>query len=130
MAGQPWALGKRAFGFCDICGFRYDLKRLRALTVKLKITNLLACPSCWTPDQPQLQVGMRKVVDPQALRHPRPDNSYRAAGRNTNGYPSEGSRQIYWGWNPVGFNSSEAPGLNNTLVGVGSVGNVTISISS
>jgi len=128
MAGQPFAVGKRAFGFCDICSFRYPLKELRALTVKLKITNLLACPSCWTPDQPQLQVGMRKIVDPQALRNPRPDNTYRAAGRNTLGYPSEGSRIIFWGWNPVGFDNSLAPGLQNSLVAAGAVGTVSVLI--
>ena len=125
---QPWAVGKRAFGFCDICGFRYDLKRLRGLTVKLKPVNLLACPSCWVPDQPQLQVGMKKVVDPQALRNPRPDNSYRSAGRNTLGFPSEGSRIIFWGWNPVGFNNSYAPGLGNSLIAVASVGLVDVFV--
>ena len=110
--GTPWAIGKRAFGFCDLCGFRYPLKDLRGLIVKLKPVNLLACPACWTPDQPQLQVGMRKIVDPQALRNPRPDNSYRSSGLNALGYPSEGSRIIFWGWNPVNFNNSEAPGLS------------------
>jgi hypothetical protein len=129
MAGQPWALGKRAFGFCDLCGFRYDLKRLKALTVKLKLTNLLACPQCWTPDQPQLQVGMRKIIDPEALRNPRPDNSYRSSGRNVLRYPSEGSRILFWGWNPVGFDNSTSPGLDNSLIGVASVGEVEVSFA-
>ena len=126
---QPWAVGKRAFGFCDICGFRYDLKRLKELTIKLKPTNLLACPSCWTPDQPQLQVGMKKVIDPEALRRPRPDNSYRSSGRNVLGFPSEGSRIVAWGWNPVGFNTSEAPGLPNSLIAQASVGSVAVDLS-
>lgn len=126
---QPWAVGKHAYGFCDLCGFRYDLKRLKGLTIKLKPVNLLACPSCWTPDQPQLQVGMKKVVDPEALRNPRPDNSYRSAGRNVLGFPSEGSRIIYWGWNPVGFDNSLAPGLGNSLIAQASVGQVTLELN-
>jgi hypothetical protein len=124
-----FALGKRAYGFCDICGFRYDLKRLRGLTVKLKPVNLLACPSCWTPDQPQLQVGMRPVVDPQALRNPRPDNSYKSSGRNVLRFPGEGSRVYAWGWNPVGFDTSEAPGLRNSLIAKSAVGTVQVVIS-
>jgi hypothetical protein len=125
--GSNFAFGKKAFGFCDICGFRYDLKRLRALTVKLKPTNLLACPQCWTPDQPQLQVGMKKVVDPEALRNPRPDNSYRVSGRNVLRFPSEGSRIYAWGWNPVGFDTSEAPGLANSLIMQSAVGLVSVN---
>lgn len=74
--GNQFAAGKKAFGFCDICSFRYPLKQLRNLTVKTKQTETKACPQCWTPDQPQLQLGMYPVYDPQALRNPRPDFSY------------------------------------------------------
>ena len=35
----------------------------------------MVCPSCWEPDQPQNQLGMYPVDDPQALRNPRTDNS-------------------------------------------------------
>jgi hypothetical protein len=95
--------------------------------VKQKMVDLRACPQCWTPDQPQLQVGMRPVIDPQALRDPRPDTTYFVSGPNAAGNMSEGSRQIYWGWNPVGFDNSEAsPSLGNTLVGVGQIGTVTV----
>lgn len=124
-----FALGKKAFGFCDLCGFRYDLKQLKPLTVKLKPVNLLCCPQCWTPDQPQLQVGMRPVVDPQALRNPRPDNSFRTSGQNILRYPSEGSRVVAWGWNPVGFDTSEAPGLRNSMTATASVGSVAVDLS-
>ncbi len=67
-----YAKGKKAFGFCDRCGFRYDLKDLKTETVNLATTNLLVCPECWDPDQPQNMLGRVKVDDPQALRNPRP----------------------------------------------------------
>lgn len=141
-----FASGKKAIAECDRCGFRYKLKELRPLVIKTKNTNILVCPTCWEPDQPQLQLGMYPVDDPQALRNPRRDNSYWQAG-NTGlqvdiyggvpsgsvmayGTPSEGSRVIQWGWRPVGFqNPLGLPGLDNMLVGVGSVGTVTVEVS-
>ena len=137
-----FASGKRAISECDICGFRYKLKQLRRLVIKTKNVNILACPTCWNPDHPQLQLGMYPVDDPQALRNPRPDTTYYEAGLtglqeetqgevpNENvlafGTPSGGSRVIQWGWNPVGgalgFVSQETP--NNLLFEV-YIGTVT-----
>ena len=71
--GNRFASTNRAISECDICGFRYKLRELKALVVKTKTTNILACPSCLSPDQPQLQLGMWPVDDPQAIRNPRPD---------------------------------------------------------
>jgi len=122
-----FASGKWAISECDRCGFRYKLKELHPLTIKTKNTNILVCPTCWEPDQPQLQLGMYPVYDPQALRNPRRDNSYYQSGLNVNDNPSEGSRQIYWGWNPVGLSDPLGlSGLVNTLIANGSVGTVTI----
>ena len=78
--GVTYAAGKHSIAECDRCGLRYKLKELRAVTIKTKNTNILVCPTCWEPDQPQLQVGMYPVNDPQAVRNPRPDNSYWQAG--------------------------------------------------
>lgn len=115
-----FANGAKAFGFCDLCGFRFDLKRLKNLVVKTKQTQLRACPQCWTPDHPQLQLGMYPIADPQAIRDPRPDT-------NTWFVPS-GSRVVEWGWNPVGGSKDfDAVLTVNSLVGVGEVGNVTIA---
>jgi hypothetical protein len=36
---------------------------------------------------------------------------------------------VQWGWNPVGFNTSESYGLQNALAGIGGVGVVTVSIT-
>lgn len=123
-----FANGRKAFGFCDLCGFRFDLKRLKNLVVKTKETQIKACPQCWTPDQPQLQLGMYPISDPQAIRNPRPDtNTWYQSGVNALGNVSEGMLIIQWGWNPVGGASYfDAPLTPNTLVGVGEVGSVTI----
>lgn len=123
-----FATGKKAIAECDRCGFRYKLKELRKLTVKTKLINILVCPSCWEQDHPQLQLGMYPVDDPQALQNPRPDNSYYQSGLNDNGNPSEGSRIIQWGWNPVGLNNPlNLSGLPDTLKAVGAVGSVTVN---
>lgn len=124
-----FASGKRAISECDRCGFRYQLKELRRLVIKTKNVNILVCSTCWEPDQPQLQLGMYPVDDPQALRNPRPDNSYYQSGLSSDGMPSGGSRVIQWGWNPVGLNDPLGLfGLTNALLMHGSVGAVTIRI--
>lgn len=122
-----FASGKWAIAECDRCAQRYKLKQLKRLTIKTKNVNILVCPECWEPDQPQLQLGMYPVDDPQALRDPRPDNSYYQSGLNVNGNPSDGSRMIQWGWNPVGLSDPLGlSGLVNTLIGNGQVGTVTV----
>jgi hypothetical protein len=95
--------GKFAIAECDICGFRYKLKQLKKLTIKTKNVSIKACYECWNMDHPQLQLGMYPVNDPQAVREPRRDNSYYQSGYDVGGFPSGGSRQIQWGWNPVGM---------------------------
>lgn len=123
-----FASGKRAISECDRCGQRYKLKQLRQLVIKTKNVNLLVCPECWEEDHPQLQLGMYPVDDPQALRNPRPDISYRQSGLNVGGNPSEGSRVIEWGWQPVGLsNPLGLSGLQNALVMRGQVGNVMVT---
>lgn len=71
--GQRFASDRRAIAECDRCGFRYKRKELKELIIKTKNVNILVCPECWEPDQPQLQLGMWPVDDPQAIRNPRPD---------------------------------------------------------
>lgn len=106
--GNAFASGSRAIAECDRCGFRFLLKQLKKETVDTKIQGLLVCPQCWSEDHPQLQLGRWPVEDPQALRDPRPDRSYATSGLLANGNQGEGSRNIQWGWNPVG-------GASNTL---------------
>jgi hypothetical protein len=136
--GNRFSSGKNAIAECDRCGFRYKLKELKKLTIKTKQVSIKVCPTCWEPDQPQLQLGMYPVSDPQAVREPRPDNSYYQAGytglqltTNTDfGDPSEGSRVFQWGWNPIGGAQSSDNGLTpNYLAPPGVVNNVTISVT-
>ena len=124
--GNRFASGRIAIAMCDRCGFQYQLKQLQTLIIKTKKVNLLVCPECWEPDQPQLSLGMYPVDDPQALRNPRRDNSYIVSGLNANGFPSEGSRNIQWGWNPVGFGNDGGLTPNN-LIGRGQTGTVTVT---
>lgn len=129
MANQ-FASGKHAIAECDRCGFQYKLKVLRNLIIKTKNINLLVCPECWEPDQPQLLLGMYPIQDPQALRNPRPDNTYTVAGINADGNPSGGSRIFQWGWAPVGGARAEDVGLtpNNLALGI-TLGTVSISVT-
>jgi len=120
--------GKNSIAECDRCGFRFKLTSLRKEVIKTKTYNLLVCPSCWDPDQPQLQLGMYPVDDPQAVRNPRNDSTYYTAGANTAGNPTGGSRDIQWGWNPVGGSSNfDAVLTPNYLVATTNVGTVTVT---
>ena len=126
--GNRFASGKYSIAECDRCGQRYKLKQLKYEVIKTKLYQLKVCDECWDPDQPQLQLGMYPIDDPQAVRQPRPDLTYVTSGLNALGYPAGGSRDIQWGWNPVGGASSfDAVLTPNNLVGVTSVGTVTIT---
>jgi hypothetical protein len=126
--GNRFASGKIAIAICDRCGFRYRLRELSELVVKTKKINVLVCKECWDPDQPQLQLGMYPVDDPQALRNPRRDTTYATSGVLADGNTGLGSRQIQWGWNPVGGSSGfDAPLTPNDLVAQGQVGTVTVT---
>jgi len=136
-----YASGKHSIAECDRCGQRFKLSQLRKLTIKTRMVSIKVCDECWEPDQPQLQLGMYPVNDPQAVREPRPDISYYASGtsglqtqngsNNTldeSGYPEGGSRVFEWGWYPVGGSSGFDRALTpNALVATGTVNSVTIS---
>lgn len=141
MAGPKYASGKYAIAECDRCGQRYMLKQLKKLTIKTKLVSIKVCPECWEEDQPQLQLGLYPIFDPQALREPRPDVSYQQSGLNglqvldtvgiaedQTGTPEGGSRVFQWGWNPVGgargFDTALTP---NNLIMQAQIGNVTVS---
>lgn len=102
-----YAKGKLAFGFCDTCGQRYDLKDLKVQIVAGRTTNIKNCPYCLDKDQPQYFLGRVPINDPQALRNPRPDTA------------QVESREL-WGWNPVG---------NNAVYASGEVGVITLILN-
>lgn len=135
-----FASGKHSIAECDRCGQRYKLLQLKTQTLKTKPWRIKVCPTCWDPDHPQLQIGMYPVNDAWAVRDPRPDLSYYASGSsglytnpnasnnvNNAGYPSDGSRQFQWAWNPVGganyFDRYLTP---NSLIPVITIGTVTV----
>ena len=115
---NKFASGKHSIAECDRCGQRYKLHELRTQTLKTKPYKVKVCKTCWDPDHPQLKLGMYPIDDPQALRTPRPDINIVE------------SRDIQWGWNPVGGARANDDGLTpNNLVAKGQVGTVTVSIS-
>jgi hypothetical protein len=141
--GNRFASGKNSIAECDRCGFRFKLTTLRKEVVKTKVYDLKVCPQCWDPDQPQLQLGMYPVDDPQGIRDPRPDISYKVSGRtglqivltnssaaDAQGILSGGSRIFQWGWTPVGgsefFDAALTP--NNLVLNV-QLGTVTVSVT-
>ena len=136
--GNTYASGKFAIAECDRCGQQFKLKKLKTEVIKTKRYEIKVCPECWDPDHPQLLLGMYPVEDPQALRAPRRDTTYVTAGNNGlqdnqsgfGGYPTGGSRDIQWGWSPVGgsrnFDNVLTP---NYLVGTASVGTVMVSVT-
>jgi len=66
---------------------------------------------------------MYPVSDPQAVRNPRPDQSF-----NNNNIT--GSRDIQWGWDPVGGARPPANELTpNNLVSPGAVGTFIVTIT-
>jgi hypothetical protein len=127
---SKYSSGKYSIAECDRCGQRYKLNELKKEVIKTKLFQIKVCPTCWDPDQPQLSLGLYPVSDPQAVREPRPDVSYVTSGTDINGYPAGGSRDIQWGWAPVGGASFfDAVLTPNYLVGVTSVGTVTVTVS-
>lgn len=140
---SKYASAKNSIAQCDRCGFRFKLKQLKQLVIKTKNVNILVCQECWEPDQPQLQLGMYPVNDPQAVRNPRPDLGYYQSGLNglqtdettgtstsQTGVPMGGSRVIQWGWYPVGGARADDNELTpSDLVRASALGDVTVSIT-
>ena len=135
---SKFSSGKHSIAECDRCGQRYKLSEIRIEILKTKPYQIKVCNTCWDPDQPQLQLGMYPVNDPQAVRGPRPDVSYYSAGNtglyvsptasndvNNAGYPTDGSRQTQWNWNPVGgprsFSDAFVPNDLNLAITIGTV---------
>jgi hypothetical protein len=128
--GNKFSSGKNAVAMCDRCGQRYKLSELKKEVQKQRVYSLLVCQQCWDPDHPQLMLGTFPVDDPQGVRDPRVDTTYEVSGPMPDGYNSGGSRSIQWGWNPVGGASGFDVALTpNYLVGVASMGTVTVAVS-
>ena len=119
--GRPFASDRIARALCGRCGFQYPLKKLRPEVVDLNKTRLLVCPTCWDPDQPQLQLGRWPVDDPQALRNPRPDtgsSTSRDGLNDTYDFPTQEEIDT-WSW--INYDSAVL-GNSATLIGPTSAG--------
>lgn len=106
---MTYARGTYAFGYCDRCGERWDLKELKGEYVAGSPVNNRVCPDCWDDDHPQNFLHEVDASDPIALENPRPDPSL------------EASRRLY-GFNPV----SSLSATNQLTV---TVGKVTVTTS-
>jgi hypothetical protein len=68
-----FASGKHALGLCDRCGQTFRLNDLKSEVTKGRPNGWKVCWQCCDKDHPQLRQGEQPVVDPQALKDPRPD---------------------------------------------------------
>lgn len=87
-SANVFAKGLKAFGFCDRCGFRYNLSELKEQYINLQASGLMVCKSCMDIDHEQLRTEQLPGADAIALARPRPDNGL-TESRN------------FWGWNPI-----------------------------
>lgn len=86
-----YASGKRAWGICDRCGFRYLLSTLRAESIRGVLRNNRVCESCYDGDHPQNFLGMTPIYDPQALENARPGVAETAVTPYTPTYVGNGN---------------------------------------
>ena len=77
-----FASNKRAFGFCDRCGFRGPLRTFTYVYILGKQQNIKVCKECQDYRNGDNEAywwgiigGQKASNDPQALRNPRPDNN-------------------------------------------------------
>ena len=115
---SKFASSRNALAICDICGFQYKLRELRSVVTRGTDTNIKACPECWNGDHPQNELGRYPVYDPQALQDPRPDFAELHESRN-----------IQYGFNPVGRDKDPFKLTPNTLVAKGDVGTVLVTVT-
>ena len=64
---SSFAVGKKALGICDRCGFRYKL-----LELKKEWNGSKVCRYCFEPKAPQLE-PLPHATDAEALHEPRVD---------------------------------------------------------
>ena len=121
MGNSQFASGRKSIAFCDRCGRKVPYKELKPQIVNLVLTAIRVCKPCYDQDHPQWRIGRQRITDPQGLRNARPDPNLVL------------SRDIQWGWNPVGFNVTdqlfESTPTPNNLLATGAVGSVTVVTS-
>lgn len=121
MGNSQFASGKKSIAFCDRCGQKRPYKELKPQIVNQIVTGIRVCRECNDLDHPQWRIGRVRITDPQALQNARPDPNLVA------------SRNLQWGWAPVGFNNTnplfEPTPTPNNLIASGAIGTVTVVTS-
>jgi len=114
-----YATGKYSLALCDYCGQRYDHNVLRK-----NWRGFMVCPEDYEPKEPQLE-PLKYRGDAIALRNPRPDRiepvSVFVGAPGFSAFQSLGSAN-------GGTNMQPYP-ISKAVVGVGSVGSVTVVTS-
>jgi hypothetical protein len=114
-----YATGKHSLALCDYCGQRYDYNVLRK-----NWRGFMVCPEDYEPKEPQLE-PLKYRGDAIALRNPRPDRiepvSVFVGAPGFSAFQSLGSAN-------GGTNMQPYP-ISKAVVGVGSVGSVTVVTS-
>ena len=117
---SKYASGKNEYAISDRSGFRYKYTEMRR-----EWTGLLVGPDEYEPKQPQLG-PFPKVIDPQALKDPRPQSPDTAQAflvKTTNGITYLGNGN----WSTASSNAELPTEIDNTTALEGSVGTVTVT---
>ena len=118
---MAYATGKFSFGLCDYCGQRYPYNVLRKNWRGFKV-----CPDDYEPKEPQLD-PLKYRGDAIALLEPRPDRVepvvVYAGSPGDSAFQSLGS--VY---STINRTNMQPYPEQQTIVGVGAVGKVTIQI--
>ena len=84
---MAYAVGKKALGICDRCGFTVKLKDLKYEVRDSSRTGFRVCTNCLDEDHPQLKIDV-DTSENISLFNPRPDTG-------------EQDSTTYFGFNPV-----------------------------
>lgn len=118
---MAYAVGKKALGICDRCGFSYKLSELKYEVQDQKRTGNRVCISCLDPDHPQFRLGEVNTSDAIGLFNPRPDT-------NRKDFAS------YYGFNPLNSTGNVLKGelgkvKVNSLINSGGGGTGTVAVN-
>jgi hypothetical protein len=97
-----FASGNVALAICDICGQTVPYLSLKKVVNFRRPTGILACPDCWSGDQPQNFIGELRVNDAFALKDSRPDTNVQEC-------------RSFFGWNPLSSYMMELQGEVGTI---------------
>tara|TARA_R110000803_G_scaffold163354_1_gene226981 strand:- start:1170 stop:1508 length:339 start_codon:yes stop_codon:yes gene_type:complete len=107
------AIGKKAYGFCDRTGFRYELKDLVPQIENRRKNGMLVGRDMLDIDQEQLRLSEVNASEDVSLKDPRPDRTLIET-------------RALWAWNPVGGGLTASGSSTVGLDMSGVAGRVTV----